>query len=113
MTFSLNPGSPIDFQLDFCMNVLSFSYQLHAALVGLALCDVLDIVQRDVKLKLNSFLDLRFKKEFGSPGILFRTQKHVFNSTWKLSFIKHFRELNASWNYLGPNINWPIFSTQE
>lgn len=87
MTFSLNPGSPIDFQLDFCMNALSFSYQLHAALVGLALCDVLDIVQRDVKLKLNSFLDQKFKQEFDSPGILFKTQKHVFKSTWKLSLL--------------------------
>lgn len=77
MTFSLNPGSPIDFQLDFYMNVISLSYQLHAALVGLALCDVLDIVQRDVKLKLNSFLDLKFKQESDSPGILLRTQKHV------------------------------------
>lgn len=81
MAFSLNPGSPIDFPLDFCMNVLSFSYQLHAALVGLALSDVLDIVQRDVKLKPNSFLDLKFKQEFDSLGILFKTQKHVFKST--------------------------------
>lgn len=92
------------------MNVLSFSYQLHAALVGLAFCDVLDIVQRDVKLKLNSFLDLNFKQEFDSPGILFKTQKHVFKSTWKLSFTKHFRELYASCNYLGANINWSVFS---
>lgn len=61
-------------------------------------CDVLDIVQRDVKLKLNSFLDLKFKQEFDSPGILFKTQKHIFKSTWKSSFIKHFRELNAGCN---------------
>lgn len=63
------------------MNVLSFSYQLHAALVGLAPCDVLDIVQRDVKLKLNSFFDLKFIQEFDSPEILFKTQKHVFKNT--------------------------------
>lgn len=88
ITFILNPGSPIDFQLDFCMNALSFSYQLHAALVGLALCDVLDIVQRDVKLKLNSFLDLKFKQEFDSPGILFKTQKYVFKSTWNCLFYR-------------------------
>lgn len=78
MTFSLNPGSPIDFQLDFYMKVISLSYQLHAALVGLALCDVLDIVQRDVKLKPNSFLELKFKQERDNPGILLETQKHVF-----------------------------------
>lgn len=71
MTFSLNPGSPIDFQLDFYMNVISLSYQFHAALVGLALCDVLDIVQRDVKLKLNISLDLKFKQECDGPGMLF------------------------------------------
>lgn len=81
MTFSLNPGSPIDFQLDFYMKVISLSYQLHAALVGLALCDVLDIVQRDVKLKPNSFLELKFKQERDNPGILLETQKHVFKST--------------------------------
>lgn len=78
MTFSLNPGSPIDFQLDFYMKVISLSYQLLAALVGLALCDVLDIVQRDVKLKPNSFLELKFKQERDNPGILLETQKHVF-----------------------------------
>lgn len=60
MTLSLNPGSPIDFQLDFYVNVTSLSYQLQAALVGLALCDVLDVVQKDVELKLNSYLDLKF-----------------------------------------------------
>lgn len=95
MTFCLNPGSPIDFQLDFYMNVISLSYQLHAALVGLALCDVLDIVQRDVKLRLNSFLDLKFKQECDSPGILLKTQKHVFKSTRKLPFEKHFRQAHC------------------
>lgn len=74
------------------MNALSFSYQLCAALVGLAFCDVLDIVQRDVKLKLNSFLDLKFKQQFDSPGILFKTQKCVFKSTWKLSLLSSISE---------------------
>lgn len=92
MTFSLNPGSPIDFQLDFCVNVIFLSYQLHTALVGLALCDVLDIVQKDVELKLNSFLDLKFKQEYDSPGILFKTQKCAFKSTWKLLFKNPFRQ---------------------
>ncbi|PKU48424.1 rna-directed dna polymerase from mobile element jockey-like [Limosa lapponica baueri] len=60
--------------------ILSKHMALHAALVGLALCDVLDVVQRDVKLKLNNFLDLKFKQECDSPGILLKTQKHVFKT---------------------------------
>lgn len=92
MTFSLNPGSPIDFQLDFYVNVRSLSYQLHTALAGLALCDVLDIVQKDVELKPNSFLDLKFKQEYNSPGILFKTQKCAFKTTWELLFKNPFRQ---------------------
>ena len=92
------------------MNVISLSYQLHAALVGLALCDVLDIVQRDVKLKLNSSLDLKFKEECDSPGVLLRTQKEVFKSTRRLPFKKRFRNPIASSNCL---IIWEqIFTAQ-